>query len=129
MPRPEYEPMSYLSKRGRRIFFSIINHINSHDLMQDIDVFQLSMLANSFDIYEQMANMLNAPSPEGGFIHAVTGKNGTFNQVRPEYGIMKNEYDKIMKLSPSYGLNPGDRQKIFDGLKNKKKALVSDGLD
>ena len=125
MPRPEYEPMDYLSKRGRKIFLTIVKHINDHEVIQDIDTLELSMLANAMDAYERSAALCN----EKGFTEEVTGKNGTFTQVIPEYGIMKQQYDLILKHSPKYGLTPGDRQKIFGGMKNKKRVDPTDDLD
>lgn len=83
------------------------------------------MLANSFDVFEKMAQYCN----DKGYITPVTGKNGTFDQAAPEYGIMKQQYDIIMKHGPKFGLNPGDREKIFSGMKKKKKVSVNDGLD
>ncbi len=124
MPRPEYEPMDYLTKRGRRIFFQIVNHIKEHDLISDIDVLELSMLANTFDIYIQMGEKL-----KDGYIGTFEGKNGSFEQVKPEYGVMMKQYDIILKHSSKYGLTPGDREKIFGGLKKKKKKDPVSDLD
>jgi hypothetical protein len=42
---------------------------------------------------------------------------------------MRNEYNNILKHAPKYGLNPGDREKIFGGLKKKKKKDPNEGLD
>lgn len=126
MARPEYEPLPYLTKRGRKIFSLIIKHIQDSGFLFDIDTLELSMLANSFDIYERMSEICNG---ENGLTEMVTGKNGTFKQVRPEYTIMKNEYTNVIKNSSKYGLTPGDREKIFSGMKKKKKADPSSGLD
>lgn len=127
MPRPEYEPLPYLTKRGRKIFSQIVKHITDTETIFEIDVLELSMLANSFDIYERMSEQCNGTD---GLIEMVTGKNGTFRQSRPEYSIMKAEYANIMRNSGKYGLTPGDREKIFNGMaKKKKKESVLDGLD
>lgn len=125
MPRPEYKPADYLTKRGRMIFLDIIAHIKDAELIMDIDTLELSMLANSMDAYERMAEICN----KGGFSEEVTGKNGTFMQIRPEYTVMRNEYQNVLKHSGKFGLTPGDRHKIFGGLKKKKKANPLDGLD
>lgn len=124
MPRPKYEPLPYLKKRGRKIFYSIIKHIEETDLIEDIDTMEISMLSNSYEAYEVASEECN----KNGYILPVTGKNGTFDQASPWYTIMKNEYANIMKHSPKYGLNPGDRHKIFGGMKKKKKAKLDDGL-
>jgi P27 family predicted phage terminase small subunit len=126
MPRPEYEPLPYLTKRGKKIFSLIIKHIVDSDIIADIDTLELSMLCNSFDIYERMSVICNS---EDGFTEMVTGKNGTFKQVRPEYTIMKAEYTNILKNSSKYGITPGDRAKIFGGLKKKERKSVTSDLD
>jgi len=127
MARPEYEPGSFLTKRGRKIFYDIVKHIKDTNVIEDIDTLELSMLANSFDVYERMA--LSCNDDDLGLTEMVTGKNGTFKQVRPEYNIMRNEYTNILKNSGKYGLTPGDRHKIFGGMKTKKKVNPAEGLD
>jgi len=125
MARPEHEPMDYLSKRGRLLFYRIIRHIKESDLVRDIDTLELSMLANSFDLYEKMAEECN----EKGYVRPVSGKNGTFDQAVPQYTIMQQQYANIMKHSPKFGLTPGDREKIFSGMKAKKKKDALADLD
>jgi phage terminase small subunit len=125
MARPEYEPLPYLTKRGRKIFISIAKHIEEKALIEDIDILELSMLANSFDAFERAASFCN----EHGFSREIESKQGSFGQIVPEYTVMRNEYTNILKHSPKYGLTPGDREKIFGGMKSKKKVDISDGLD
>ena len=99
--------------------------------MAEVDDIELSMLANSYDLYFRMAKYCNdhgvsmtfaakAPVPgdedddlaedEKNFIKA---KGGGYQQIRPEYTVMKNEYQNILKHSAKFGLTPGDRAKIF----------------
>jgi P27 family predicted phage terminase small subunit len=126
MARPEYEPMEYLTKRGRILFYRIVRHINEAGIIMDIDTMELSMIANCFDLYEKAATYCN----EKGYTGEFEGKNGSFKQVVPEYNVMQQQYDKILKHSSKFGLTPGDREKIFGGMKKvKKKVSVSDGLD
>lgn len=126
MPRPENLPADYLTKRGKEIFKRIVKHVKDKNLIEDIDDFELSMLANSFDVFHIAAQKCN--QEDYGYIQPVTGKNGTFDQVVPEYTIMRNEYQNILKHSPKFGLNPGDRAKIFKGIKKEKKN-PDEGLD
>jgi hypothetical protein len=55
-------------------------------------------------------------------------KTGTYELLRPEYNIMKNEYANVLKHSAKFGLNPGDREKIFKNIKPPKKS-ITEGLD
>lgn len=125
MARPEFEPEDFLTKNGRTIFFAIIRHIKEKEIIEAIDTLELSMLANSMEVYQRMAETCN----KEGFTEVVTGKNGSFNQIRPEYTVMRNEYQNVLKHSGKFGLTPGDRHKIFGGLKKKKRANPNDGLD
>jgi hypothetical protein len=124
MPRPEVEPVGYLTKRGRRIFQLIVSHCKDSGFDLDIDVLELTMLANSFDLYEDAASRLNKLRGEN--VPDVFGKGG---KVSSDYIVMKSEYEKVMKHGPKYGLNPGDRHKIFGGLKKKEKKNPNEGLD
>lgn len=125
MPRPEHEPEAYLNKRGRVIFFSIIKHVREKGILEAIDTLELSMLVNSFVNYETMANFCT----EHGYTEEVTGKNGTFKMVRPEYSIMRNEYANVLKHSGKYGMNPSDRLKCFGKLKKAAKKDPGADLD
>jgi len=86
--------------------------------MVDADKFEMAMLANSFDLYSENAKVCNE---EGVSMEIITEKGGVYRQIRPEYTVMKNEYGNILKHSGKFGLNPGDRDKIFKGLKEEKK--------
>jgi phage terminase small subunit len=59
----------------------------------------------------------------------VTEKGGVYRQIRPEYTVMKNEYGNILKHAGKFGLNPGDRDKIFKKMKDEKqkKGFNTDG--
>lgn len=125
MPKPEYEPEKYLSKRGRTIFFSIIKHVKEKGILEDIDTLELSMLCNSFVNYEKMAQFCS----DNEYTEEVTGKNGTFKMVRPEYSIMRNEYANVLKHSGKFGINPADRLKAFGKLKKTVKKDPGADLD
>ena len=86
--------------------------------MYEADKFEMAMLANSFDLYAEAAKACN----EKGISMSFTNdKGGIYEQIRPEYTVMKNEYGNILKHAGKFGLNPGDRDKIFKGLKDDKK--------
>ncbi len=107
--------MNYLSKTGEEIYKILQAHCKEVLKVKEADSFELSMLANSFDLYainaEYCRDHGTTQSPE----------KGGWDQIRPEYTVMKNEYQNILKHSGKFGLNPGDRDKIFKGLKGDKK--------
>src|SRR5687768_9089591 len=105
----------FLSVDGRLIYEAILQHCKDNGIQKDIDTFELSMLANSFDLYSINAKFCKK--------HGTTQQpeKGGWDQIRPEYTVMKNEYQNILKHSSKFGINPGDRAKIFNGLKQKEK--------
>jgi P27 family predicted phage terminase small subunit len=106
--------MSYLSKSGERVYAALQEHCKQLK-MKDADSFELMMLANCFDIYAQNAEYCR----DNGMTQAP--EKGGWDQVRPEYTIMKNEYQNILKHSAKFGLNPADRDRLFKGLTKEKK--------
>lgn len=110
--------MEYLSEDGKEVYERLIKHCKDKLRMFDIDSLELSMLANSFSLYADSAKICN----EKGISMSFTNdKGGVYEQIRPEYTVMKNEYQNILKHGAKFGLNPGDRDKIFKGLKDEKK--------
>ena len=105
----------FLSDEGRLIYDRIMEHCVSNGISNKIDEFELSMLANSFDQYAKNAEYCKV----SGSTQAP--EKGGWDQVRPEYTIMKNEYQNVIKHSAKFGLNPGDRARIFSHLKEKDK--------
>jgi phage terminase small subunit len=110
--------MEYLTKNGLLIFQELEKHCKEKMKMFAVDRFELQMLANSFDMYSVNAELCNR---DGVSMTIVTEKGGMYSQIRPEYTVMKNEYGNILKHSGKFGLNPGDRDKIFKGLKDEGK--------
>ena len=125
MAKVEHVALPYLTKRGRNIFYQILNHIKEAGIDSGIDAIELSMLANSYDAFERAADFCN----KNGFSREIEAKQGSFGQIVPEYSVMKNEYSNILKHSPKYGMTPGDRLKVLGGMKKRKKKEPTEGLD
>jgi hypothetical protein len=133
----------FLSGDGQLIFDELTAHCKRKLKMMDVDHFELSMLANSFALYAECARVCNDEGVSMTFGKKETGngdddededkkvkaKGGPYQQIRPEYTVMKNEYANIMKHSPKFGLNPGDRARLFKGLDKKEKKKPDEGLD
>src|SRR5688572_12982480 len=106
----------FLNGAGRLIFDALMDHCKSKLKMEGVDEFELSMLANSFCLYAENAKYCN---DNGVKMTITTEKGGEYSQICPEYTVMKNEYQNILKHSGKFGLNPGDRGKIFKKLKDE----------
>lgn len=117
---------SYLSENGKRIFDLIMSHCEKMNIADQIDTFELSMLANEFDKYAMAAELASGKGISG-YINSFG--NGTV-QVNAYHTIMKDCYGVILKHSAKFGLNPGDRKRIFDVKKldgkSKKKGFDTD---
>ena len=141
--------MDFLSKNGISIYNELEKHCISKLKMLDVDKFELAMLANSFDLYQKSAKYClengvsmtfdkkKAPEDYGDLeedeqeeIRESQPRGGGYQQIRPEYTVMKNEYQNILKHGAKFGLNPGDREKIFKSIKQddgKKKGFNTEG--
>lgn len=134
----------FLSYEGEQIYKDLKDHCKNKLRMMDIDLYELALLANSFDLHSKCAKVCNQQGISISFDPKGKGSNkkkrkqdedeepdlspdeqevkegGMYMQVRPEYTVMNKEYQNILKHSPKFGLNPGDREKIFKGLKEEK---------
>lgn len=119
--------MRHLNDLGQKIYSRLEKHVRGKLKMYDIDDIELSMLANSYALYFENAQYCN----ENGVKFTMkTEKGGEYEQIRPEYTVMKNEYQNVLKHSAKFGLTPGDRSRIFKELANKKeKKKVDADLD
>lgn len=118
------EYKSFLTPEGEEIYNLILDHCKVQGIDDSIDTFELTMLSNSFALYADAAAYCNENGVKMSFVN---DKGGKYEQICPEYTVMKNEYANILKHSAKFGLSPGDRSKL--GMKKKKKAKPSEGLD
>lgn len=114
---------AFLSPEGEIIFDFLQDHCRAKMGMMDIDLFELSMLANSFALYAENAKYCNEEGVKQTFYNE---KGGSYSQIVPEYTVMKNEYQNILKHSGKFGLNPGDRERLFKKLGEKKEKKSFD---
>lgn len=110
--------MDFLSENGLLVFKSLQKHCTAKLKGFDVDEHELRMLAKSFELYAKHAKYCL----DNGETYDMITKTGVYPMVRPEYTIMNKEYQNILKHGAKFGLNPGDREKIFKGLKDEKKG-------
>lgn len=114
--------MDFLSENGLLIFKELEKHCGEKMKMYAVDKFELAMLANSFDMYSEAAKYCT----ENGAKMTIVTERGSYYQICPEYTVMKSEYSNILKHSGKFGLNPGDRERLFKSLaldKGNKKGF------
>ena len=99
------KPQAYLTDRGVEIFEEILKYIQEKKLDENIDSFELSMLANAFDMHEQACEKMK----DEGFTQITA--NG-YSQIRAEFTAWQKTGDYITKHSDKFGLNPAAREKV-----------------
>ena len=109
----------YLTPKGVQIFNAIAKYLEENNYKEGVSSFELSMLANSFDMYADAAKKCK----EGGTTQVT--KTG-YSQVRAEYTVMKTEYQNVLKHSGKFGLNPSDAKKMLDKLPNAKSEEIDE---
>jgi P27 family predicted phage terminase small subunit len=119
------EKQGFLGANGQKIFDAIMKHCVKLGIDDEIDTYELSMLANEFDKYHQAAKMSAGKGIDGYVNHF---DNGTV-QVNAYHTIMKDAYNVIMKHSPKFGLNPEARKKIFNVASKNTDKKKSKGFD
>jgi phage terminase small subunit len=83
------------------------NHISQNEKFE-IDDIEIAMLANEYDLY--FSNLEFCQKHGYSF---QTGSNNGYSQIRPEFSVMKNAYQNILKHSGKFGITPADRAKLF----------------
>jgi P27 family predicted phage terminase small subunit len=123
MTKIKLKPARYLTPRGREIFEELSEWLEGQPL-ESVDAFELSTLAQYYDMYETSARIVN----QEGYSRKM-GVNG-YEQVTPHFTAMKDALDKIMKLSYKFGLNPSAREKIksFNQAEDNKPSTSDEKL-
>src|SRR6187549_2848035 len=98
-----------LGKKTADLFKELEKHCKASMNCEAIDYLELNMLADAFVNYYEAAEYCR----KNGNVYDMPTKTGVYPMIRPEYNVKKNEYDKILKHAGKFGLNPGDREKIF----------------
>lgn len=112
----------FLTEAGKAYFEIIKNHASQIGI-EEVDDIEIAMLANEYDLY--FSNMEFCQKEGYSF---KTGSNNGYSQIRPEFTVMKNAYLNILKHSAKFGMNPGDRNKLF-GMKSGSAKSVKKGFD
>lgn len=113
------KPQNYLSPKGVKIFNAIAKYLSDNNYSEGVSSFELSMLANSFDMY--------ADAAEDCKKYGTTQKTSTgYSQIRAPYTVMKTEYQNVLKHSGKFGLNPSDAEKMLRKLPEKKTEEIDE---
>lgn len=97
----------FLTTEGEGHYRAIKTHASTLGVWHDAFDFECKMLANSLALYFDAARTCNETGTS-----ITIGKQG-YQQVSPDYLVMKTEYANILKHSPKFGLNPADLSRLF----------------
>jgi phage terminase small subunit len=115
----------FLDPQGESIVAMLREHCASLG-EENIDHLELAMLANSFAMYAKAAKIC---SEDGVSMTIITEKGSEYSQIRPEYTVMKTEYQNILKHGVKFGLNPASREQIFRRISKKDGKPKSGAFD
>ena len=104
----------YLNETGKAILKRLNDHCSQNNILFEIDEIMISNLAFWLMVMWESS----ADYGTNGFEQ--TTKSG-YGQVSPKYAMMVKAQEMVAKLSPPFGITPGDRAKIFSGMKKEKK--------
>ena len=113
------KPLDYLTEEGKHIFNNILELIPSEKL-QETDSYELSILANYFDLYAQAAQSIK----DGADGYKQTTPNG-YSQITADVTMMDKASAYIIKNSGKFGLNPESREKLKEVWAKKEKKKTS----
>ncbi len=103
---------NYLSDQGRTIFDQIAATLNGK--VEQIDTYELSMLANAYDLYH---------------VFAVKTKEAIDNEedalkIQRLNSVMEKQWRMIEKFSSNFGMSPMSRSKLESIVKPKTEKLT-----
>ena len=111
LPSDKIKAPNWLNARGRKIFNDIKKNIQDANLLCNLDVYGLAILANEMDKYIESQLNIQASGPTA----YETNKNGSTKEVKSIHlQIQKDAMEGFNKLSSKYGLDPAARQKIIE---------------
>jgi len=112
------KPENYLTDTGKKIFDRLVKMLKSK--IEDIDVFQLSQLADAIDLNQRACYAINYPEKGTNQKDGVQRTPNGYTQVTGQVTVRDKTQKTIDTLSARFGLTPGDREKIKTQDEKKK---------
>ncbi|WIF95132.1 phage terminase small subunit P27 family [Caminicella sporogenes] len=109
LPSDRIKPPTWLGKQAKKIFKDIVKQIEAIDLLANIDIYTLAVLADAIEKYITITQKLHAADLTVEY----TNKAGATNEVEnPLIRTQLKYVDVIKKYSTEFGLTPISRLKI-----------------
>lgn len=111
LPKDKIRPPTWLSKDGKSIFRKITKELEAVDILANIDIYNLAVLANAIEKYIEATRKLNCDDLT---VEHVNKRGFTTTQKNPLINIQIQYADVIKKLGSEFGLSPAARLKIIE---------------
>ncbi len=123
----DLKPIFTLDEEGEKLFYRVVNYLESSDLIAEVDVITVTMLAKSLALYITCAREVH---DYHDMIQVY--QNGSSN-VSGAFTALNKAQDQVLKLSAKLGLSPMDRTRIMGAVNNvesaKSKSAEGDAID
>lgn len=119
LPKDKIKPPAWLSVRGKKIFRDIVNNLEEVDILANVDIYNLGILAEGLDNFIEVTIQLDARRFDKGtggkkFTTTHINKFGAENEVEDPLINIQIKYSKMVKeYSMLVGLNPAARLKLI----------------
>lgn len=108
------KPSGYLNKKAKEYFTLFASILKDRGMDREEYSTELSMLANEYANYEEAQLEIEN---KGAYVRYASGAQ----QIAPWVTNKEKSVSNILKLSPKFGLNPVDFEKIKSSVKEKVK--------
>lgn len=123
----DLKPIFTLDEEGEKLFYRVVKYLEKSDLIAEVDVITVTMLAKSLALYITCAREVHDYDDM-----VQVYQNGSSN-VSGAFTALSKAQDQVLKLSAKLGLSPMDRTRIMGAVNNvessKTKSAEGDAID
>lgn len=123
----DLKPIFTLDEEGEKLFYRVVQYLEKSDLIAEVDVITVTMLAKSLALYITCAREVHDYDDM-----VQVYQNGSSN-VSGAFTALSKAQDQVLKLSAKLGLSPMDRTRIMGAVNNvessKTKSAEGDAID
>lgn len=116
LPKDKIRPPTWLNKEAKKIFKQIVKDLEATELLANVDVLMLSILADTSARYIKNAVILD----DENSIVEHTNKSGATNKIEnPRIKSQRKDAELIKKYSSEFGLSTASRLKLIQPSRNE----------
>lgn len=123
----DLKPIFQLDEQGEELFYRVVQYLDASDLIEEVDVITVTMLAKSLALYITVAREVHDYNDM-----VQVYQNGSSN-VSGAFTALSKAQEQVLKLSAKLGLSPMDRTRILGSAANVNtstaKSIEGDEID